>query len=73
VVPSPDHPVMRYVETAKQAESYWHATVYEAGYTNEEIEEAMREVGIDGKESARFKREFLASSLETKAPSLSGV
>jgi len=60
VVPSPDHPVMRYVETAKQAESYWHATVYEAGYTNEEIEEAMREVGIDGKESARFKREFLA-------------
>lgn len=60
VVPSPDHPVMRYVETAKQTNSYWHATVYDAGYTETEIEEACREVGIDGKDSARFKREFLA-------------
>ena len=60
VVPSPDHPVMRYVETAKQTESYWHATVYDAGYSDTEIAEAMREVGIDGKESSRFKREFLA-------------
>jgi hypothetical protein len=60
VVPSPDHPVMRYVETAKINDSYWHSTVYDAGYTDEEINEAMREVGIDGKESARFKREFLA-------------
>jgi len=60
VIPSPDHPVMRYVETAKQNDSYWHATVFDAGYTNEEIEEAMREVGIDGKDSARFRREFMA-------------
>jgi hypothetical protein len=60
VVPSPDHPVMRYVETAKQTGSYWHATVYDAGYTEDEISEAMREVGIDGKDSARFRREFLA-------------
>jgi hypothetical protein len=60
VVPSPDHPVMRYVATAKQTGSYWHATVYDAGYSEEEIAEAMREVGIDGKDSARFKREFLA-------------
>jgi len=59
VVPSPDHPVMRYVATAKQTDSYWHATVYDAGYSREEIEEAMREVGIDGEDSARFKREFL--------------
>jgi hypothetical protein len=51
---------MRYVETAKQTNSYWHATVYDAGYSEAEIEEACREVGIDGKESARFKREFLA-------------
>lgn len=60
VIPSPDHPVMRYVATAKQTGSYWHATVYDAGYSQEEIEEAMREVGIDGKDSSRFKREFLA-------------
>ena len=60
VVPSPDHPVMRYVEVAKQTNSYWHATVYDAGYTDVEIDEACREVGIDGKDSARFKREFLA-------------
>ncbi len=60
VVPSPDHPVMRYVSIAQQTNSYWHATVYDAGYTENEIEEACREVGIDGKESARFKREFLA-------------
>ena len=60
VVPSPDHPVMRYVETAKQTDSYWHATVYDAGYSESEIAEAMREVGIDGKDSTRFKREFLA-------------
>ena len=60
VVPSPDHPVMRYVETAKQTNSYWHATVYDAGYSEEQIDEACREVGIDGKDSARFKREFLA-------------
>lgn len=60
VVPSPDHPVMRYVQTAKQTDSYWHATVYDAGYSETEIEEACREVGIDGKDSARFKREFLA-------------
>lgn len=59
VIPSPDHPVMRYVSTAQLNDSYWHATVYDAGYTDEEIAEAMREVGIDGKESARFKREFL--------------
>lgn len=60
VVPSPDHPVMRYVMVAKQNDSYWHATVYDAGYTESEIAEAMREVGIDGKDSVRFKREFLA-------------
>lgn len=59
VIPSPDHPVMRYVAAAKESNSYWHASVYDAGYTEEEIGEAMREVGIDGKESARFKREFL--------------
>lgn len=60
VVPSPDHPVMRYVQTAQQSNSYWHGTIYDAGYTEEEIAHAMREVGIDGKDSARFKREFLA-------------
>jgi len=60
VIPSPDNPVMRYVATAKLNDSYFHATVYDAGYTEEEIAEAMREVGIDGKESARFRREFMA-------------
>lgn len=59
VIPSPDHPVMRYVAAAKESNSYWHASVYDAGYTEEDIGEAMREVGIDGKDSARFKREFL--------------
>jgi hypothetical protein len=60
VIPSPDNPVMRYVATAKLNDSYFHATVYDAGYTEEEIAEAMREVGIDGKDSARFRREFMA-------------
>jgi|HubBroStandDraft_2_1064218.scaffolds.fasta_scaffold18379_3 hypothetical protein len=67
VVPSPDHPVMRYVETAKQTDSYWHATVYDAGYTDVEIEEACREVGIDGKDSARFKREFMAEFIRDES------
>ena len=60
VVPSPDHPVMRYVQTAQQTQSYWHGTIYDAGYTEQEISHAMREVGIDGKDSARFRREFMA-------------
>ena len=60
VIPDPDNSVMRYVATAKLNDSYFHATVYDAGYTEEEIAEAMREVGIDGKESARFRREFMA-------------
>lgn len=42
-VPSPDHPVMRYVATAKLNDSYWHASIYDAGYTKEEIAEALRE------------------------------
>lgn len=42
-VPSPDNPVMRYVETAKSSKAYWHASVYEAGYTFIEIAEALRE------------------------------
>lgn len=42
-IPSPDNPVMRYVETAKAAGAYWHASVYEAGYTHEQIAEALRE------------------------------
>jgi hypothetical protein len=67
VVPSPDHPVMRYVETAKQTDSYWHATVYDAGYSESEIAEAMREVGIDGKDSARFKREFMAEFIRDES------
>lgn len=60
VVPSPDHPVMRYVAAAQLTDSYSHATVYDAGYTEEEIQEAMREVGINGKDSVRFRREFMA-------------
>lgn len=67
VIPSPDHPVMRYVEVAKQNDSYWHATVYDAGYTDEEIAEACREVGIDGKDSARFKREFMAEFIRDES------
>ena len=67
VVPSPDHPVMRYVETAKQSDSYWHATVYDAGYSEIEIAEAMREVGIDGKDSARFKREFMGEFIRDES------
>lgn len=42
-VPSPDNPVMRYVETAKSSGAYWHASVYEAQYTYEQIAEALRE------------------------------
>ena len=58
---------MRYVETAKQTDSYWHATVYDAGYSESEIAEAMREVGIDGKDSARFKREFMAEFIRDES------
>jgi hypothetical protein len=43
VVPTPDNPVMRYVATAKLNGSYFHATVYDAGYSTEEIAEAIRE------------------------------
>jgi hypothetical protein len=60
VIPTPDNPVMRYIATAQQNDSYFHATVYDAGYTEDEIAEAMREVGIDGKDSTRFRREFMA-------------
>lgn len=60
VVPSAEHPVVRYVEVAKAANSFFHGTVYDAGYTEEEIQVAMREVGINGKDSARFRREFMA-------------
>lgn len=60
VVPSAEHPVVRYVETAKQTNSFFHGTVYDAGYTEEDIQVAMREVGINGKDSARFRREFMA-------------
>lgn len=67
VIPSPDHPVMRYVETAKINDSYWHATVYDAGYSESEIAEAMHEVGIDGKDSSRFKREFLAEFIRDES------
>lgn len=67
VVPSPDHPVMRYVAVAKQTDSYVHATVYDAGYSEDEIAEAMREVGIDGKDSARFRREFLAEFIRDES------
>lgn len=44
-VPSPDNPVMRYVEAAKSVRSYWHASVYDSGYTLEKIAEALREQG----------------------------
>ena len=67
VVPSPDHPVVRYVQAAKLAGSYFHATVYDAGYTDAEIEEACREVGIDGKDSPRFKREFMAEFIRDES------
>jgi hypothetical protein len=58
---------MRYVDTAKQTDSYWHATVYDAGYSESEIAEAMREVGIDGKDSTRFKREFMGEFIRDES------
>lgn len=67
VVPSPDHPVVRYVAAARLANSYFHATVYDAGYTEQEISEACREVGIDGKDSPRFKREFMAEFIRDES------
>ena len=42
-VPSPDHPLMVYVASAKASGSYWHASVYDAGYSREKIAEALRE------------------------------
>jgi len=42
-VPSPDNPVMRYVETAKSGGAYWHSSVYESEYTSNQIAEALRE------------------------------
>lgn len=42
-IPSPDNPVMRYVAIAKAGGAYWHASVYEAGYTADQIAEALRE------------------------------
>lgn len=59
IVPSPDHPVVRYVDEAKKNGCYWHATVFEAGYTHFEIAEALRETSkgaIDEKESLEIVR-----------------
>lgn len=43
VVPSPDNPVMRYVSTAKVNDCYWHGSVFDGGYTTQEIAKAVKE------------------------------
>lgn len=56
-IPSPDNPVVKYVNVAKLNDSYIHASVYDAGYTHEEIAVALRETSkgeIDDEEAAKI-------------------
>lgn len=56
---STSHEFIRQVRAAKEAGSYWHATVYDnPRVTAAEIEDMVREMG--GRNSVRFRREYLA-------------
>lgn len=56
---TPDHPFKRYAADAKAVGAYSHFTIYDAGYSEEEIERIAKKIP-GGKESTYFKREYLA-------------
>jgi len=56
---TPDHPFKRYAENAKAVNAYSHFTIYDAGYSVEEIDRIASEID-GGKNSTYFKREYLA-------------
>lgn len=56
---TPDHPFKRYAEEAQAAGAYSHFTIYDAGYSAEEIERIASKID-GGKDSTYFKREYLA-------------
>ena len=56
---TPDHPFKRYAEDAKAVGAYSHFTIYDAGYSQEEIDRIASKIE-GGKDSTYFKREYLA-------------
>lgn len=56
---TPDHPFKRYAEEAKAVGAYSHFTIYDAGYSEEEIDRIASKID-GGKNSTYFKREYLA-------------
>lgn len=56
---TPDHPFKRYAEDAKAVGAYSHFTIYDAGYSIEEIDRIAAKID-GGKDSTYFKREYLA-------------
>jgi len=57
---TPDHPFKRYAEDAKAVGAYSHFTIYDAGYSDEEIDRIASKID-GGKNSTYFKREYLAT------------
>ena len=56
---TPDHPFKRYAEEAKAVGAYQHFTIYDAGYSEEEIDRIASKIP-GGKKSTYFRREYMA-------------
>ena len=56
---TPDHPFKRYAEDAKAVGAYSHFTIYDAGYSEEEINRIAAKID-GGKTSTYFRREYMA-------------
>lgn len=56
---TPDHPFKRYAEDAKAVGAYSHFTIYDAGYSAEEIDRIASKID-GGKASTYFRREYMA-------------
>ncbi len=56
---TPDHPFKRYAADAKAVGAYSHFTIYDAGYSEEEINKIAAKIS-GGKESTYFRREYMA-------------
>ena len=56
---TPDHPFKRYAEEAKAVGAYSHFTIYDAGYSEEEINRIAKSIE-GGKKSTYFRREYMA-------------
>lgn len=56
---TPDHPFKRYAEDAKAVGAYSHFTIYDAGYSEEEINRIASKID-GGKASTYFRREYMA-------------